>query len=454
MTPNRSLLISYQIQEMMKLDILGVIEPIFPYELIDQFEPEEPKKRKMDRVYNTKNTVLTMILTAFQEDKSLKSSVKMFRRLFHARIDGIKARAVELAEQEKQADEKSKKSTRGRPKLYKPVIPKSKTQTISNNTASYSDARKRVPLSLMQSIFAHTGSYGDPGASYKWHGMEVYCTDGTYFQMQDSPELRRKYDVKKKDGTSVPGYPQGLLVGLVHQGSGRIADYRIGTRQTTELKLFADMISQIPIGSLVLADDLYNTYAIFAMLQQRGVHVIVPAKRVRNYTVISQLDTNDQIIQIKQTARPDWQDPEFPLPKTLTVRRVTSPKPSNPEEEYVLYTNLIDPKIPASEIIAKYFSRWDIEITIREIKTIMDTNIIRGKTEEMAFKEILAAFTAYNLLRRIIQDSVQGQDFFPKGDLIQKFIENYKIILVDKRGRIYNRWSTGRIPNTGGGNKG
>jgi len=37
--------------------------------------------------------------------------------------------------------------------------------------------------------------------------------------------------------------------------------------------------------------------------------------------------------------------------------------------------------------------------------------------------------------------------FPPKEDFIYKFYTNNKAILIDKKGRVYNRWSTGRKRN-------
>ena len=37
--------------------------------------------------------------------------------------------------------------------------------------------------------------------------------------------------------------------------------------------------------------------------------------------------------------------------------------------------------------------------------------------------------------------------FSPKEDFIYKFYTNNKAILIDKKGRVYNRWSTGRKRN-------
>ena len=38
-------------------------------------------------------------------------------------------------------------------------------------------------------------------------------------------------------------------------------------------------------------------------------------------------------------------------------------------------TTLLDESIEKADIISKYSSRWDIEVSIREIKTIMQKNM-------------------------------------------------------------------------------
>lgn len=126
--------------------------------------------------------------------------------------------------------------------------------------------------------------------------MKTYNTDGTYLQMQDSAELRKKYYVKEGDGA----YPQLLLQGIVQQGTGQIVCFEIGTRHQSELGLLAKQIGQLPQGSLLLADDLYNSYAIFAMAQRQGCHIIVPGKRERAYKVIEKIAEGDEIVELSR----------------------------------------------------------------------------------------------------------------------------------------------------------
>jgi len=445
MTPNKSLELSYRIQNLMNGNILQTIQPIFPIDTVRNHQAQS-KVRRRDRVYNTENTLLTMVITAIQDDKSLQNSVNILQDIFNSNIPKVIKYAEEMVEKEKAYDLRTKKFKKaGRPKLYKPQIAKSKTQEISSNTAAYSKARKRIDKELLKKVFNKTKDFSDLSSNNKWYGRDVFITDGTYFQMQDTEELREKYGVRKGNGDLSNSYPQGLLQGIIHQGHGYIHSYKIGNRHQTELELLLPLIEKLPKESLLLADDLYNTYAIFSLLQQRGVEIIVPGKRKRNYKVIKQISEGDEIVEIKRTARPTWLPNEKELPEKVIMRRIEYRYSG---KTYVLYTSILDESIEKSEIIQKYFTRWDIEITIREIKTLMGINIARSKTEEMVFKEFIVAMTAYNLIRKVISQSSTRTAFPPEEDIIQKLIEINKVTLVDKKGRIYSRWSTGRIPKT------
>jgi hypothetical protein len=89
-----------------------------------------------------------------------------------------------------------------------------------------------------------------------------------------------------------------------------------------------------------------------------------------------------------------------------------------------------------------------LEIGIREIKTIMDINVLRSRTADMALKELTVSLATYNQIRKIIYASIKNLPFPPQEDFIFKFYTHNKDILIDKTGRIYYRWSTGRKRTT------
>jgi hypothetical protein len=426
-----------QLQNLIHTDLLQEISNEFPFELVEG-KHNEAETKKRDRIFNDGNTLLTMLVTAVNEDKSLKKSVSTFKQIFESRGEHILKKEMEELEKERLTDVAIDKKM-GRPKLYQSQLAKSKTQPISDNTAAYTKARQRLEYTSVQKVFDYSKEFTGVGQSL-WHGMAAYNSDGTYCQMQDSEELRKKYYVKEGDNS----YPQLLLQGIVKQGTGQIVCFEVGTRHQSELELIAKQICQLPKNSLLLADDLYNSYAIFALIQRHGSHLIVPGKRERVYKVIEKIADGDEIVELSRGNIPKWWNQDWELPPKLLMRRITFLSPADGKTEWVHYTTLLDKQITKADIIAKYITRWDIEITIREIKTLMDINIVRSKSENMVFKEITIALTAYNMVRKIIAKSVEQTDLSPQEDLIQEFFAANKTILIDKKGRVYNRWSPGR----------
>jgi hypothetical protein len=445
MTINRSLALSEQLQTLMRTDLLHQFSENFPFELIKTHSSKNDKVVRRDRVYNTENTLLTMLVSSIQEDKSLKQSVNVFKSVFEQQGKVLKEKeAIELEEliaESNQSKQTEILARRGRPRLFKSQLLKSKTMDISDNTAGYCKARERLDLELVNKLFTYSTDFKEM-KSKLWHGMTTFIADGTYFQMQDSKELRDKYYVKQNDGV----YPQGLLQCVIRQGSGEILAFKIGTRHQSELELVKPLIDSLPKGSLLLADDLYSTYAIFSLIQNQGCYLIVPGKRERNYTIVKKIADGDEIVLLKKTNKPDWLSMEqwASIPKTLQMRRISYQSPIDENEELVLYTTIMDESISKIDIILKYTTRWDIEITIREVKTIMGINIARSKNEEMVFKEMTIALTAYNMIRKIIAKSVDKTEIPPQSNIVYECFETNQGLLVDKKGRVYHHWSTGR----------
>jgi len=88
MTPNQSLNLSMQLQNLIHTDLLQEISNEFPFELIEG-KNNQPESKKRDRIFNDGNTLLTMLVTAVNEDKSLKKSVSTFKQVFESRGEHI-----------------------------------------------------------------------------------------------------------------------------------------------------------------------------------------------------------------------------------------------------------------------------------------------------------------------------------------------------------------------------
>ena len=441
MKQNRSLAISSKIQECKMSNIIGMLEKEFPSSVLNN-RNEDTKTR--DRIFTVNNTLLTMVLTSVQQDKTLKNSVDLYYMIHQKH----KIQALEELEKsikaKKEEDLKSTIIKAGRPKTYTLQLPKSLEKDISLNTAAYSKARDRVPIELADDLFKKSRIAQVENCYSHWNGYRVFLGDGTYIQMQDTESIRGKYEVRH-NGVASEGYPQGLLEVIIERGTGQLYDFKLSNRHTSELSLFYGMLDQIPQKSLLLLDDLYNCFEIISKCKRLGVEIVVPAKRERNYELVEKLGDGDEIISIKTPKnRSKWLEVNE-KPGSLIVRRIQCKSPEG--EDYILLTTILDKKITKEDIQLLYLTRWDIEIGIREIKTVMDINILRSKTPEMALKELCISLASYNLIRKIIYASIKDLPFFPKEDFIHQFYTFNQDILIDKKGRIYNRWSSGRRRN-------
>ena len=434
---NRSLAISNHIQDCKAGNIIGLLEAEFSSSIFGQEESGQGR----DRVFTVRNTLLTMVLTAIQQDKTLANSVDLYYTIHQQHKQQALKELKQEAAKQQELDLIQCEKGAGRPKKYSVKLPKSLEKDISLNTAAYSKARDRVPVKLTQDLFDASRIAAAANGYTHWHGYRVLIGDGTYLQMQDTPAIRKDYEVKH-NGEGSEGYPQGLLEVIVERGTGQIYCFELANRHVSELPLFYNMIDQLPSGSLLLLDDLYNCFEIISKCKRKGIELLIPAKRERSYELVEVLASGDEIIKIKTPKnRSKWLEEKEPANKFL-MRRICCKSPEG--KEYVLHTTILNKEIKKDDFHMLFLTRWDIEIGIREIKTIMDVNVLRSKTPDMALKELTVSLATYNLIRKIIYASIKNLPFSPQEDFIQKFYTFNKEILIDKTGRIYNRWSTGR----------
>ena len=437
MKMNRSLGLSTEIQKQLKDNRLGMLNSVYPAE----FDYKEPDKSRR-RVYTPFNTLQTMVVTATMQDKTLKNSVNI-HYISHQKERDLEEKYLKEQIRKEKEEALLRPRKQGRPKLYKEQLAKSKQEDLSLNTAAYSKARTRVPLELVNELFKKSIINNAKNDYSHWNGYRVFIGDGTYLQIQDTAELREKYAVKH-NGVESDGYPQGLLEAIIERGTGQIFSYALSNRHIGELELIYEMVDELPAKSILLVDDLYNTYEIFAKLERENKKIVVPGKRIRKYTVVKKINDGDEIVVIKKPkTRAKWlPDNADDLPEEIKLRRIQCLSPEG--KPYILYTSVLDEKIKKEEIVNLYFSRWDIEISIREVKTIMDINILRSKSDLMIKKELGVSLAAYNLIRKLIYNGIKDMPFSPKEDFFQELYTLNKNILIDKKGRVYNKWSTGR----------
>jgi hypothetical protein len=282
--------------------------------------------------------------------------------------------------------------------------------TCSPNNASYCNARGRLPTAVLCTLAKRTARELQAAAAeeWKWNGRSVFIADGSHVSMPDTPENQAAYPQPPTQEPGV-GFPLARVVVLLSLATGACHDLAIapyegkGTGETTLLRA---MYGALRPGDVVLADALFDNYFLICELRRRGIDVVVRAQYER---------VGSQVLQ----GRPDgeillWRRPNKPrgmtgrqyrqYPEVLLMRQVTvdARDKENRAERFKVITTILDAAIDGGQIGDLYERRWEGEVDIRSIKSVMHMDILRCKTPEMVRKEIWAHLLAYNLLRTVM----------------------------------------------------
>ena len=284
----------------------------------------------------------------------------------------------------------------------------------STDSGSYCTARKKLPEALLQRLVQKTGLELQQQAPAEWdfHGRKVKLADGTTVSMPDTAENTAAFDKPRNQRGPGP-FPVARVLVLLALATGAALEAAIGPcrgKKTGELSLFRTLHHTLEPGDLVLADRLFCTFCDIAKLQAQGVDCVfrLSSSRSADFRRGRRLGQDDHLVTWSKPKQcPEGMSAaEFAeLPDQLQVRevRVTVNVPGFRVKSLVVVTTLLDPlEFPPDEIAALFRQRWQAELHLRSIKTVLQMDVLRCLTPEMVRKEIWAHLLAYNLLRSML----------------------------------------------------
>jgi len=281
----------------------------------------------------------------------------------------------------------------------------------SASPSSYSAARQRLPEAFYARLACDLGEELDALSPSPWLWLErhVKIVDGTTLTMPDTEANQAVYPQSSNQKAGL-GFPIARLTALFSLSVGTIVDAEItGTRgkKTGEITAFRTLWRSLRAGDVVLGDCLYDGYSDIAQLHQRQVDVVfgMSQSRARDFRRGTTLGPGDHLVE--------WSRPRFDksrldretwdaLPPTMLMRELTRTitDARGKRHTITLVTTLLDAaKYPADEIFKLFRGRWNCELDLRSVKTLMGMAHLSCESPEMIRKEIWTYLLAYNLLR-------------------------------------------------------
>jgi hypothetical protein len=270
---------------------------------------------------------------------------------------------------------------------------------------SLSDARQRLGALPMQRLHEEMAppmaEKSLPGSYFK--DLLLVAFDGSTLALQDTAANSGEFG-RSSNQNGKAAWPLARFVGLVECGTHLVFAAVLGGYKDSEIKLATSLAPRLRGGMLCMADRLFPGYELWKQFAATGAHLLWRAKMSVNLRKIKVFADGSYLAK--------WlpEEERAKGKKAVTVRvveyRLKDPGTAGDKEEtYRLITTILDPSVAtAAELAALYPQRWEIEITIKEGKTVLRKGRItlRSKKPELVKQEFWGMILAHYLVRKMM----------------------------------------------------
>lgn len=262
-------------------------------------------------------------------------------------------------------------------------------------------------------------------------GLRLMALDGTYEDVADTP-ANATYFGRRCSGETQSPFPQLHCVYLAEVGTHAIVDLMVAPCITSEQCLAKGLLRSIEPGMLVLMDRGFIAVGFLRTLLDHGAHVLgrLPLK---NYTHKQKLlPDGSYLVTLSPKEYPGLKKPltvriiEYTIQEQVAARleQITPSRVAhangwtNPDIRKVhrLVTTLLDPDLyPARDLCVLYHERWEIELTIDEVKDHqrLSSQPLRSKLPVLVLQELYALLLAHYAVRALMLQAAQTKALDP-----------------------------------------
>ncbi len=226
-------------------------------------------------------------------------------------------------------------------------------------------------------------------------GREVKLIDGTTASMPDTSANQAEFPQSRTQKPGL-GFPLIRLVAIISLSCGAVRAWATGPckgKHSGETALLRQLAHGLSPGDIVIADRYFSGYFLLAWLIRQGVDVVVQQHQLRHtdFRLGKRLGAKDHVVAWARPPRPAWMDAATyaAMPETQILREVRV-------AGLTLVTTLVDAgHVSKKELLTLYHARWQVELDLRSIKTVMQMDVLRCKSPAMVKKEIAVHLLAY-----------------------------------------------------------
>lgn len=278
----------------------------------------------------------------------------------------------------------------------------------SEATTSYSDARQRLPLSVLCQVLRHIGS----GLSHSFQlplrfGLRVVLMDGSTIRLHPFGDTSQEFPPHRPGNCKKPPYwCVARVVGLLCLTTGAVLDSAVASLRTSEQGLtISVLLARSWAQSLLIGDRNFGIYSVArAIVAAQGQALL----RLTKARAAKLAEASGLKLQPGVDAQLSWSPSRYDQCPTLLEQKpvqgrllvVHIQRPGYRPITLYLFTTLVDQAACSLQELAQlYAQRWNVEVCFRYIKAQMDLGFLQCHSADMARKEWFAGLIAYNVIR-------------------------------------------------------
>lgn len=277
---------------------------------------------------------------------------------------------------------------------------------------SLSDARQRLgqaPMRRLHEEMALPMAEQSLQGSY-FKDMLLVALDGSTLALQDTAANSETFGrSSNQNGEGV--WPLARFVALVECGTHLIFRANLGGYKDSEITLAKALVPGLRRGMLCMADRLFPSYGLWRLFAGTGAHLLWRAKISLPLSKTQTLPDGSYLAQwLPEEERK--KGGQALLVRVIEYRINGQGEQGESAGVYRLLTTILDPEeADAKELAALYPQRWEIEITIKENKTILRKGRItlRSKTPELVKQEFWGMILAHYLVRKMMAQAAMDK---------------------------------------------
>ncbi|MBJ7283545.1 MAG: IS4 family transposase [Akkermansiaceae bacterium] len=240
-----------------------------------------------------------------------------------------------------------------------------------------------------------------PGSYFK--DMLLVAFDGSTLALQDTAANATEFG-RSSNQNGASAWPLARFVVLVECGTHLIFGASLGGYKDSEIHLAKPLTPRLRKGMLCMADRFFSGYEIWKQFAATEAHLLWRAKISLLLEKIEVLADGSYLAKwLPKEERKKGS--EAVIVRVIEYRLMGPGVADDQGEIYRLITTILDPAMAtAAELAALYPQRWEIEITIKEGKTILRKGRItlRSKIPELVKQEFWGMILAHYLVRKMM----------------------------------------------------